>query len=116
MHLVFEDSSPQFRAIFGSTVFGQLMDRAMTTLPPIPPQSHSLSPLSESHLLKIELLRLATVVLNSIPENSNSVDRATQLAWLLRELKIHTNDSQQYTYPIMYILLHYFHFDRIEDI
>lgn len=69
----------------------------MFSLPPIPPQSHSLAPLSESHLLKIELLRLATVVVKSIPPSH--LPETSRLEWLHNELEIHTKESQQHMYP-----------------
>eukprot|EP00026_Physarum_polycephalum_P000459 Phypoly_transcript_00460.p1 GENE.Phypoly_transcript_00460~~Phypoly_transcript_00460.p1 ORF type:complete len:982 (+),score=122.97 Phypoly_transcript_00460:1742-4687(+) len=94
--LVFEDSGAQFRQIFSGSVFRQLMDKAMFSLPPIPPQSHSLAPLSEAHLLKIELLRLATVVVKSVPPSHPP--ELTRLEWLHNELENHTKEAQQHTY------------------
>jgi hypothetical protein len=112
---VFEDSSPQFRQIFSVSVFRQLMDKAIFTLPPIPTQSHSLSPLSEAHLLKIELLRLATVVVKSVPPSHPANSEVAKLEWLQNELDVHTKESQQHTYPsrgfLFYFVLLLFFFN-----
>lgn len=90
---VFQDSATQFQQSFGPPVFLQLMERAVYSIPPIPPQSHSLSPLSSAHLLKIELLKLATIVLKSTklpgPELGNRY-----LGWIHTELNTHIKESQ----------------------
>lgn len=106
--LVFEDSGAQFRQIFSVSVFRQLMDKAMFSLPSIPTQSHTMSPLSESHLLKIELLRLATVVVKSIPPSHSP--EISRLEWLHNELETHTKESQQHTYPVFPLFYIFFYY------
>jgi hypothetical protein len=78
------------------------MDKAMFSLPPIPPQSHSLVPLSEAHLLKIELLRLATVVVKSVPPSHPP--EISRLEWLSNELETHTKESQQHMYLNLFLV------------
>lgn len=98
--IVFEDSSPQFRLVFGTSVFKQLMEKAIYTLPAIPPQSHTLNPLSDGHLLKIEIIKLATVVVKSVSTQPPNDMGKRFLDWIQAELDVHTKESQQFTYPL----------------